>query len=124
MRKNGPGQDGTGAGDGEIKPLALGLEAGMSADFVDGDFNRPTMDDPSRDAVRRLLASLPGRAIQNCLAGRGSGPSQRGVGPTRRGADYNPAAVSSAYSFDLTFFSTLFNWVLSSSLASAISLVS
>ena len=62
--QGGPGeetkQDGGGAGDGEVGPLALGLHAQMGARFLEepapylirGDLQLPTQDKPLQDPGR------------------------------------------------------------------------
>src|SRR2546421_9270787 len=54
LRKNGHErkecqQGGSGAQNGQIRPLALGLDAQMSTNLVKGDFNCPAQDKPLDD---------------------------------------------------------------------------
>ena len=54
--QGGPGeetqQDGSGAGDGEVRPLVLGLQTQMGSDFLEGDLQLPTQDKPLQDLGR------------------------------------------------------------------------
>ena len=56
--QGGPGeetqQDGRGAGDGQVRPLALGLHAQMGPDLMEGDFQLPAQDKPFQDLVPRV----------------------------------------------------------------------
>jgi hypothetical protein len=48
-------QHGRGAGDGQVRPLALGLQPPMGSGFLTGDLNRPAPDDPRQDVPRGRL---------------------------------------------------------------------
>ena len=45
-------QDGSGAGDGQVGPLALGFNAQMGSSFLEGDLQLPTQDKPFQDLGR------------------------------------------------------------------------
>ena len=51
------GPAGRGACDGEVRPLALGLDAEMVAHFPEGDFHLPALDEPADD-LQRVAARI------------------------------------------------------------------
>ena len=44
-----------GSGNGSVRPLPLGLDAEMRADFLEGDFHLPTLNEPCEDGLRCRL---------------------------------------------------------------------
>lgn len=48
-----PKQAGRGAADGQIRPLAQGFDAEVSAGFLEGDLRRPALDEPADDPFGR-----------------------------------------------------------------------
>ena len=53
-------QNGAGVRDGQVGPLPLGLEADMSADFLEGHLDLPALDKPSQN----LMGGLRGIGTQ------------------------------------------------------------
>src|SRR4051794_22216425 len=45
-------QAGRGAGDGQVRPLALGLNAEVVTHVPEGDFHLPALDEPGQDLIR------------------------------------------------------------------------
>ena len=48
-------QDGAGASDGEIGPLTLGFKTEVSTNFLEGDLDAPTEDEPGEDWLGGLV---------------------------------------------------------------------
>jgi hypothetical protein len=58
-----PEQAGRRAGDRLVRPLALGLDAGVVACLAEGDLNLPALDEPADD-LQRLLRGV---GAKQCL---------------------------------------------------------
>ena len=56
--------DGRGAGDGQVRPLPLRLDAELSPRLLEGDFGRPAAHDPCQAQLEHLLGGSGGfRAV-------------------------------------------------------------